>query len=166
MAALLMLGGITVPLHAGAPDVEYDYAGGAVDAVLSGGRPVRMRHWTKRQITISGTGWMATGLDALDWDAEHELRCPTPLRVSGVTPELALTADVRPDEPVTAQALIDGEWRTVAAAVSGRAVTITPLPGATLYTVAWFPMFTVLCTPPPVGYAGGAADWQLICREV
>lgn len=165
MAAPLMLGGITVPLHAGAPDVQYDYAGGAADIVLSGGKPVRMRHWSKRLITIAGTGWMATGLDALDWDAEHELRCSAPLRLSSTSTTLTLTADVRPDEPVTAQALVGGEWQAATASVSGRAVTITPVAGATLYTVAWFPKFTVLCTPPPEGYAGDVS-WQLICREV
>lgn len=164
--AQLILGGIAVPLHAGAPDVRYDYAGGAADVILAGGRPVRMRHWNKRLITIAGSGWMATGLDALDWDAEHELRCPTPLRISGIGTTLTLTADVRPDEPVTAQAMVNGEWRSAAAAVAGRTVTITPVSGATTYTVVWFPVFNVLCEPPPEGYSGAAVDWQLICREV
>lgn len=161
----LVLGGIPVTLYSGAPAVQYGYAGGATDVILSGGRPVRMRHWDKRLITVSGSGWMTTGLDALDWDAEHVLLSPVPLRVSGQTATLTLTADVRPDEPVTAQALVGDTWRPASVSVTGRTATITPVAGATLYTVAWFPRFVVLCEPPDEDYSGGAVDWQIICRE-
>lgn len=162
----LVLGGIAVALHAGAPDVQYGYAGGATDVVLSDGRPVRMRHWNKRLITITGSGWMATGLDALDWDAEHELLSPVPLRVSGAGPVLALTADARPDVAPTALALVGEHWRPTTVTVSGRTATVAPVAGASLYTVAWFPKFTVLCDPPDDGYSAGTVTWQLICREV
>lgn len=162
----LVLGGIAVALHAGAPDVQYGYAGGATDVVLSDGRPVRMRHWNKRLITITGSGWMATGLDALDWDAEHELLSPVPLRVSGTGPALALTADSRPDVAATALALVGEDWRPTGVTVSGRSAMVTSVTGATLYTVAWFPKFAVLCDPPDDDYSAGTVTWQLICREV
>ncbi|SDS21532.1 hypothetical protein SAMN05216421_1113 [Halopseudomonas xinjiangensis] len=162
----LVLGGIPVTLYSGAPDVRYSDAGGRTDVTLSGGKPIAMRHFSKRVITITGTGWMATGLDALDWDAEHVLLSPSPLRLSGAGTAFTLTADPRPDEAVTAQALVGGRWVNASVTATGRAATVTPVTGATLYTVAWFPQFTVLCTPPDEGYAGGAVDWQITCREV
>src|SRR5690606_29213855 len=130
MAAPLILGGIEVPLHAGAPDVSYGHAGGATDVVLSDGRPVRMRHWSKSLITISGTGWMATGLDALDWDAEHLLLCPKPKRLATTSSTATLTSDPRPDVPVGAHALVGRDWLATPVSRTGRAVTITPVPGA------------------------------------
>lgn len=165
MAAPLMLGGITVPPHAGTPDVSYAEAGGATDVTLAGGATVRMRHWRKELITISGTGWMSTGLDALDWDAQHTLRCPKPKRMATTGTSVTLTSDPRPDVPVGAHALVGKSWVPTPVTRSGRAVTITPVPGASQYSVYWYPQFTVLVTPPTEENAGDVS-WQLICREV
>lgn len=165
MAAPLILGGIEVPLHAGAPDLSYAPAGGATDVVLAGGRPVRMRHWSKALITLSGTGWMATGLDALDWDAEHLLLCPKPRRMATTQTSVTLTSDPRPDVPVGAHALVGRDWVATEVQRAGRAVTITPVVGASQYSVYWYPQYLVLVTPPGEEYADGVS-WQLICREV
>lgn len=165
MAAPLILGGITVPLHAGAPDVSYAPAGGASDVVLAGGRPVRMRHWHKELITISGTGWMATGLDALDWDAEHTLRCPKPRRMATHGTSVTLPSEPRPDVPVGAHALVGKNWVGTPVTRAGRAVTITPVTGASQYSVYWYPQYTVLVTPPGEE-SGTDVSWQLVCREV
>ena len=162
----LVLGGIAVTLHSGAPVVRYADAGGRTDVRMSDGTPIPMRHWKKRTILISGTGWMATGLDALDWDAYHTLLMPVPLRVSGSGTAMTLTADARPDEPVTAQALVGGQWVDTSVAVTGRAASITPVAGATSYSVVWFPQYTVLCEPPPEDYAEGIVEWQIIASEV
>ena len=110
-APRLKLGGIEVPLHAGAPRVAYSAAGGAEDARLSGGKLVRMRHWKKWQITISGTGWMATGLDVLDWDEYQDLWCPKPKRVTTTSTEVRIQTDARPDVPVEAHALVGRGWQ-------------------------------------------------------
>lgn len=161
----LILGGIPVSLVTGEPVTSYAYAGGRTDVVLSGGTPIPMRSFTKRLITISGSGWVSTGLDALDWDAYHLLLCPTPLRVSGVTTTLTITSDVRPDVAVKAQALVGERWVDTPVSMTGRVATVTAVTDATLYTVTWFPQFTVLCEPPPEDYGNGAVDWQIICRE-
>lgn len=165
MTAPLILGGIEVPLHAGAPNVSYAPAGGATDVVLSGGRPVRMRHWSKELITISGAGWMATGLDALDWDAEHLLLCPKPKRMATTQASATLTSTPRTDVPVTVDALIGRQWVRTPAVTTGRSVTITAVAGASQYSVCWYPQYTVLVTPPGEDYADDVS-WQLICREV
>ena len=162
----LTLGGIPVTLETGEPLHRYGYVGGRTDVTLSGGKPVPMRSFDKRLITISGSGWVSTGLDALNWDAYHTLQCAVPLRVSGSGTTLTLTADSRPDEPVQAHALVGDTWVPTAVSMAGRVGTITPVTGATLYTLTWYPQFTVLCEPPEEDYGGGAVGWQLICREV
>lgn len=166
MAPQLILGGITVPRYAGAGDVNYAPAGGFADVVLSQGRPVRMRHWSKELITLRGVGWMATGLAVLDWDAEHELLCPRPKRMATTGAQVTLSSDPRPDVPVTAHALVGREWVTAGVTVNERLVSVVPVAGAAQYSVAWYPRFTVLCTPPAEDYAGGDAAWQIACREV
>src|SRR5690606_5684338 len=128
MPAPLMLGGITAPPHAGTPDVRYGEAGGATDATLAAGAAVRMRHGRKELITTSGTGWMSTGLDALDWDAQHTLRCPKPKRMATTGTSVTLTSDPRPDVPVGAHALVGKNWVPTPVTRSGRAVTINPVP--------------------------------------
>jgi len=162
----LVLGGIPVSLHTGEPSHVYGYVGGRTDVTLSSGTPVPMRSFTKRLITVSGAGWVSTGLDALDWDAYHLLQCAVPLRVSGVATTLTITADSRPDKPVLAQALVGEDWVSTSVSMTGRVGTITPVTGASVYTLTWFPQFTVLCEPPEEGYGSGAVDWQIICREV
>jgi len=168
MAAPLILGGIEVTLHSGAAELTYSEAGGATDTVLSGGAVVRSRHWSKELITISAAGgWMATGLDALDWDAEHLLLCNKPKRMAtmpGVL-DVTLTSDPRPDVQVFAHALVGRDWVPAEVVVVGRDATVTPVAGAVQYRVGWYPMFTVLCARPPESSGAGGVDWQLVCRE-
>lgn len=162
----LILGGIPVSLVTGEPVTSYGYAGGRTDVILSEGTPIPMRSFTKRLITISGSGWVSTGLDALDWDAYHLLLCPKPLRVSGTTTALTLTSDPRPDVPVKAQALVGEQWVDTSVSLADRVATVSAVAGASVYTVTWFPQYTVLCEPPPEDYGSGAVGWQIICREV
>jgi hypothetical protein len=162
----VILGGIPVTLETGEPQHLYSYAGGRTDVRLSKGKPVAMRSFTKRLITISGSGWVSTGLDSLNWDEYQVLQCSAPLRVSGSSVSLTITADSRPDEPVLAQALVDGHWVFTPVTMTGRVGQITPVTGATMYTLTWYPQFTVLCEPPDEGYGSGAVDWQITCSEV
>lgn len=166
-APRLKLGGIEVPLHAGAPRVGYAAAGGAEDARLSGGKLVRMRHWKKWQITISGTGWMATGLDVLDFDQYLDLWCPKPKRVATTSTEVRIQTDARPDVPVEAHALVGRDWVPTPVTMDGRDATITPVAGALQYSVVWFPRFQqVLCVPPDEDSSAGDVAWQIVANEV
>lgn len=164
-APFLVLGGIKVPRLAGTPDVSYDEAGGYTDTVMSDGAVVRSRHFKKEVITIAGAGWMATGLDALDWDANHLLLCSKVKRITTAGSQVTLTSDPRPDEPVFAQGLVGRHVVDTPVSVVGRVVTITPVAGVQQYSVGWFPQFTVICKRPPESNTAGGAAWQLICRE-
>tara|TARA_Y100000815_G_scaffold198179_1_gene181695 strand:- start:44 stop:544 length:501 start_codon:yes stop_codon:yes gene_type:complete len=166
MAAPFVLGGVTVPLHAGSPNVEYAQVGGYTDVRLGQGKLVRERHFSKWAITISGSGWMATGLSVLNWDAEHELLSPKPMRVDTETTEVTIITDARPDVPVAAHALVGRDWVPTPVVMDGRDATITPVSGALKYSVAWYPVFTVLCIPPGENNADGAVSWQIVANEV
>ena len=165
MNAPLMLGGITVPIESGAPECTYEPAGGATDVTLTSGTVVRMRRWSKELITITGNGWFATGLDALNWDNQHILRCNKPKRMAaGLT--ATLPSDPRPDVPVQAVALVDGQAIPTPVSMAGRNATVTAVTGATSYIITWYPQYLVLCTPPPEQHTSAGVDWTLICREV
>src|SRR5690606_1243403 len=138
MAAPLMLGGITVPPHAGMPDVSYAEAGGATDVTLASGAAVRMRHWRKELITISGTGWMSTGRDALGWDATRRRRWPQTRGRATHGTSVRVTRDVLGDVPVVAYGLVSKDWVLTPVTRSGRAVTISPVTGASRYSVYWY----------------------------
>jgi hypothetical protein len=166
MSAPFVLGGITVPLHAGAPEVTFADAGGFTDVELDGGNVIRSRHHSRSVVTISGTGWMATGLDALNWDARHELLCPKPKRVSTTGTSVVITTDARPDVPVACHALVGRDWVQTPVSMAGRTATITPVAGASQYSVVWYPMLTVLCQPPSEDASGGSVSWQIVAREV
>jgi hypothetical protein len=165
MAAPLILGGIEVPLHAGAPEGRYARVGGYTDTRRGLGKPVRARHFSKWVITISGSGWMATGLDVLDWDQYHTLLCPKPMRVATTGTEVSITTDARPDVAAVCHALVGREWVQTPVSLSGRDATITPVAGSAQYSLAWYPAFTVLCTPPEEANTGGSVAWQITANE-
>ena len=162
----LILGGIPVTLESGAPAVSYGVEGGSTDLRLSGGKPVRMRHWKSRVITISGTGWISSGLEGLDLDEEQLLKCHAPLRIASVSSSLTLTATPRDDSPVTAEALVNDRWVKTPVSVVDLAATITEIAGAQAYAVTLFPQFTVLCVPLDEDYGDSVVGWQLVCHEV
>lgn len=66
----VMLGGIPIVIHGGAPQCQYQAVDGGVERLrLSGGAAVQMTHWRKTAITISGSGWIGTGMLGLDFDS-------------------------------------------------------------------------------------------------
>ncbi|MFF6516673.1 hypothetical protein ACET4U_04970 [Pseudomonas aeruginosa] len=82
----VMLGGIPIVIHGGAPQCQYQAVDGGVERLrLSGGAAVQMTHWRKTAITISGSGWIGTGMLGLDFDSPLELRCNASLGISGRT---------------------------------------------------------------------------------
>lgn len=166
MKAPMILGGITVRIESGAPEMDYDSPGGFSDATLSNGMTVRMRHYKKELVTVTGSGWFGSGLDGLDMDQYHLLLCNKPKRMNVTGLNALLTSDPRPDVPVRAVALVDGLEYPTPVAMDGRAATITPVAGAQEYTVIWYPQFLVLCTPPPAANSNRAVSWTLICREI
>lgn len=164
----VMLGGIQLDLHAGAPSQQYASEGGSTRVRLSGGALVSMTHWRKESISISGSGWMGAGLDGLDYTQPLELRCTQPKTVSGALPELLVTGTPRPDVAPWAHALVGKQWRRTPVSMSGDTATCTPVPGAALYRVSWMPVFQVICDPPAeaLDASAGSFSWQFTAQEI
>jgi hypothetical protein len=162
----MILGGVPVSIYSGEPLVSYADAGGSTDVILSGGRPVRMTHFSKRVITVTGSGWISSGLDGVNLRGELDFWSPKPLTLATVSTTATLTAAVRPDEPVTAEALVGEQWVRAEVTMSDLDATITPVAGALVYRLVWFPRFTVLVDPPAEDIGDRQFSWQLVMREV
>ncbi len=162
------LGGLPINLHAGAEGQAYSQELGWTDVRLSGGSLVRMAHWAKESISISGSGWMGLGFDALDFTRPMILNCTQPKTITGTALTYTLTSTPRPDVAPWGHALVAGRWVKAIVAMAGSVATVSPVAGATLYRVSWMPTFTVLATPPDEALDSGAGSfsWSFTAREV
>ena len=162
------LGGVPIRLQAGAPVCEYSPIGGVTSRRRSGGALVKMRHWRKTAITISGAGWMGPGFAGLNFDGPLELRCTQPLSLYTASLTGTLPGAIRPDFAPWAHAYVAGEWEAAPVVMAGNAFTLTAVPGAVEYHVRWLPMFTVMCEPPPEGLdsSNAAYSWSFTAEEV
>ncbi len=162
------LGGLPIILHAGAPDQSYSQEAGWRDVRLSGGALVRMAHWSKEVIKISGSGWMGLGFDALDFTKPLELRCTQPKTITGTALTYTLNSTPRPDFEPWGHALVGSSWHRVPVSMSGKVATFTAVANATAYRVSWMPLFSVFATPPEeaLSASAGSFTWQFTAREI
>lgn len=164
----VMLGGVPIRLHSGAPVQQYAPIGGSAVRRRSQGAAVKMTRWRKTSISISGSGWMGPGLAGLDTTEPLELRCTQPMSLHTTALTGTLTAQPRPDVSPWALAYVGGEWVPAAVTVVDRAFTITAVAGAAEYHVRWMPVFTVFADLPSEGLDSGSAtfDWSFTAEEV
>jgi hypothetical protein len=162
------LGGVPIYLHAGAPVQSYEPLGGAGLVRMSDGAAVKMRHWERTAISISGTGWMNPGLDGLDYDSPLELRCTLHKSVSSDSNVIELTGTPRPDVEPWGLALVNNEWVKTAASTVAGVVTLSPVAGATRYQACWMPVFQVFMDRPSTGVdtGAGAHSWSITAEEI
>jgi hypothetical protein len=164
---LLKLGGVPIMPLSGWPSVNYESEGGTSSVRMSNGALVEMTHWEKMRITITGSGLMGAGLEGVDFQSDLELLSTKAMRLNTDNLEATLTTDPRPDVPAWCDALFpDGTYQRTAVVVVGRAATITPVPGAVLYSLGWLPRFIVRCRRPVESSEENTNDWQLVCLEV
>lgn len=164
----ITLAGLPIILHSGAPEQSYTQETGWSDVRLSGGSLVRMAHWAKETITLSGTGWMGAGFDAIDFTQPQELRCTQPKSVTGNALTYTLSSTPRPDVAPWALALVGDQWVSTGVSVSEKTATVSAKAGASTYRVSWMPIYTVLVTPPEEALDSSAASfsWTITAREV
>lgn len=164
----ITLGGLPIILHAGAPAQSYRQETGWSDVRLSGGSLVRMAHWSKETISISGTGWMGLGFDALDYTQPLELRCTLPKSITGAGLTYTLNSTPRPDAAPWAHALVGDQWVKTKVTMSEKKATVASVVGASTYRVSWMPVFNVLVTPPAeaIDAATASFNWQFTAREI
>lgn len=166
---MIMLGGVPIVLHAGAPEMASQQLEGSAVVRMSNGAGVKMTHWAgKAAGSISGSGWMPPGLDGLDFSQALELRCTKQESVTTTATTVILGGTPRPDVKPWALALVRGQWIGTACHYSEGVVTITPVPGALLYSVAWLPVYWVFAAKPRSSLSAGSAahGWTLDWEEV
>ncbi|TLX65065.1 hypothetical protein DN820_01770 [Stutzerimonas nosocomialis] len=163
----IMLGGVPIVLHAGAPEETIAPIGGSATLRMSGGAGVKMEHWQRWGGTISGSGWMPPGLAGLDYSQPLELRSTKVLSHGGAGPVFPLLNTPRPDVAPWAQALLGDEWVTVPCVLAEGEVTVPPVAGASLYQVCYMPIFSVFCDPPAETQSAGTAahGWTINWEE-
>jgi hypothetical protein len=164
----VMLGGIPIRLHSGAPVQEYSPIGGVTVARRLGGAAVKMQHWRRTAISIRGTGWMGPGFAGLDFSQPLDLRCTKQQSLTTTALTGTLPGTPRPDVAPWALAYVGGDWQLTPVVMAGAAFTITAVAGALQYQVCWMPMFTVFCEPPPESMdpASNTHDWTITAEEV
>ncbi|MNQ83219.1 hypothetical protein D3C85_982920 [compost metagenome] len=165
----VMLGGIPIRLHNGPPQQEYDVLeSGSTVVRRSGGAAVKMTHYTKAVIAISGSGWMGPGFEGLDFSEPLELRCTQQDSLTTTALTGTIPGTPRPDKAPWALAFIEGDWTLTPVAMAGLDFTITEVPGALQYQVCWMPLFTVFCRPPrrAMDPSNNTHTWSFTAEEV
>jgi hypothetical protein len=164
----IMLGGVPIVLHAGAPELAEEPIGGEASVRLSDGALVSMTHWEKTSGTISsGSAWMPPGLDGLDYTQPLELRSTQVANVVGAGLIHSLTSTPRPDVTPWGQALIGDKWIDTACSVVDGVATLTAVSGATLYQVCWMPVYSVKARRLSKSQSSGSAShgWSIPWEE-
>ncbi|WP_213662856.1 hypothetical protein [Stutzerimonas stutzeri] len=164
MSLHIMLGGVPIVPHAGAPEQSEEAIGGSTVLRMSDGAAVKMQHWQRTGGTISGTGLMPPGLDGLDYSQPLELRSMQVSNIVGAGPAFTLTSTPRPDHAPWAHALVDGRWLRTACSYNAGVVTVTPVAGATDYQVSWLPVYSVFANRPPKSQ-GASHSWSITWEE-
>ena len=161
----IMLGGVPIVLHAGAPELTEESIGGSTVLRMSGGEGVKLTHWERMAGSISGQGWIPPGLDGLDYSQPLELRSTQVNAIHGPGPDFTLTGTPRPDVAPWADALVGDQWVRVPSTFSEGLLTVTPRAGATLYRACWLPVYSVFATRPPKSQSS-VHGWSIAWEEV
>lgn len=161
----IKLGGIELDLYAGVTQQALATEAGRTDVRLSGGALVRMQHWTRRTVTIKGTGWFGLGLDTLDYSKPLLLELTQPITMTSTSNVIPISGMVRTDSTPYGMAKVGSRWVRVEASLNGNAITVTEVQGATAYRASYQPAMYVLCDEPPEAVDDGFS-WTINAREV
>lgn len=163
----IMLGGVPIVLHAGAPEESIGAIGGSAVLRMSDGAGVKMQHWQRSAGSISGSGWMPPGLAGLDYSQPLELRSTKVLSHVGAGTAFTLLGTPRPDVAPWAHALVGDQWVRAACTYADGVVTVNPVAGATLYQACYMPVFSVFAEPPSESQSAGTAthSWSINWEE-
>lgn len=164
----IMLGGIAIVLHAGAPVESEEVIGGEDLLRMSDGTGVPLTYWQKMAGSISGQGWIPPGLDGLDYSQPLELRSTQVNSMQGVGLVFTLPSTPRPDVEPWAFALIGDDWKPTPCSTVDGVATVTAVAGAEAYQVWWMPVYSVKAKRPPKTQDSGSAShsWSFVWEEL
>lgn len=164
------VGGFELPVYSSFDLTHvYEPLGGETILRACNGRGILQRTWQKTRIVTSGQGWLPSGVQSLDFDAQHVVSCVVAETVpaSTLTRSVTLPASRRSDaghEPFGLAQMPGGETFAVGVSVVGDVATAAELPGARLYQIGYYPQFTCWLLRPQ--RSGPDPKWELIAEEV
>ncbi|MEB2328110.1 MAG: hypothetical protein OZ926_14805 [Pseudomonas sp.] len=163
----IMLGGVPIVLHAGAPVLSEEPIGGETSLRMSDGALITMTHWERMSGSISGNGWMPPGLHGLDYRQPLELRSTKVHSIVGAGLAHTLRGTPRPDVAPWGQALVGDDWIDTPCTVLDGVATLSAVLGATLYKVCWMPVYSVKARRPSETQDSGTAShsWSITWEE-
>lgn len=144
-----ILGGLEIPFYAAfdlqqtyeprSKEVIHEMGDGSLRKQVFGGAQ------NKVGTRLSGSGPIPPGLLSLDFTASLLLKCAAERAINSASNAITIPAERRADagyEP-WGRAQIDNRWSPTPVAMSTNLATLTPVAGADLYQVLWFPEFQV-----------------------
>ena len=167
----LIVGGVTVPLHAGY-EITQNYEPLQARTVLryASGTAVLRETWTGKIATeIRGRGAVPAGLQSVDYSAAVEIACVGHRAVTSTSNVITLPAARRTDTGSTpyARAWVGDDWQTTNVTVVTNTATCDVVASATAYQVVYFPKISCFAQPPQEDYTQNTGfGWVLRAEEV
>ncbi len=167
---LLKIGSFELPVYAGLDLAQrYEPMGGETILRAVSGRGIKQMTWAKTRVTTSGGGWVPSGLETLDFTAQHSLYCVVAQTVPAVlaTRQATLPTTRRSDTghiPYGLAELPGGQTVESQVTMAGNVATVTAVAGAVRYQVGYYPLLTCWVMRPT--RSGPEPAWELIAEEV
>ncbi len=167
---ILKIGTFELPVYAAFDASQrYEPLGGEGILRAVSGRGILQRTWRKTRVVTSGGGWVPSGLQSLDFDAQHAVACITPetIPANPATRQATLPATRRADAghlPYGLAQLPGGQTVAADVTLAGDVATVAAVAGATAYQVGYYPLLTCWILRPT--RSGPEPQWELIAEEV
>lgn len=132
------------------------------------GTGILQSRWKKLQSTITGSGWLSDGLEAVNTDVAVTVACVASLSVASLTPVITIPRAFRVDSGYAPQgaAIVDGQSVATPVLLAGPVATLTPVAGASLYHVVYCPVINGFITiSRQFDDANQAHSWTIEVQE-
>jgi len=167
---LLKIGTFELPVYASFEVTQrYEPIGGETILRAVSGRGILQRTWRKTRVVTSGSGWVPSGLQSLDFDVQHAVACiaPETMPADSVTRQAELPVTRRSDAehvPYGLAQLPGGQTVAAAVTLAGDIATVDAVTDAVAYQVGYYPLLTCWLLRP--SRSGPDHSWELIAEEV
>ncbi len=167
---VLKVGTFELPVYASFDLTQrYEPIGGETILRAVSGRGIKQTTWNRTRVVTSGSGWVPSGLQSLDFTAQHALACIAPETVPAVfaTRQATLPTSRRADAdhlPYGLAQTAEGNTVYSPATLAGNVATVTAVSGAVAYQVGYYPLLTCWINRPTRN--GPDSSWELVAEEV
>lgn len=147
---------------------RYEPIGGETILRTISGIGVKQMSYQKRRIITSGTGWVPSGLNGLDFSVTHDIGCVVPetLPADFSTRSVELPDTIRIDSghvPYGLAQMPGGQTVECSVTVDDLVATAAEVSGAVAYQIAYYPLITCWLMRPTS--SGPDHSWELVAEE-